>query len=100
MIWIDRITTVAKVIWAFLKLLAELLWVMLSVSVASLYYGVPDARDRIAKDWEKRILDWSRIPTESNPAIYRAGSLVALVVMLIFWIVIAEITVLVMRLLF
>ena len=83
--------------WA--RRVAGFTWVMISVSVASLYLGVPEARDRIARDWQERAIGMG-IPTIHDTRIYRAASTVALVVMLILWVVCAELTVLVLQLIF
>ena len=94
------VTGIAETVWRFIRLLAELIWIMLAVSVASLYHGVPESRKRIAVDWERRIIAWGRLTTDRLPVLYRVCTWVALAVILIFWIVIAEITVLILRLKF
>ena len=89
------VSALVPIIMAF----ARLIWVMVSTSVASLWVGVPEARKRIAEDWQKQALDWG-IDNIHAPEVYRVTAIVAVIVMVVFWIVCAEITVLVLRLVF
>ena len=83
----------------WVRLLAELVWMMIATSVSSLWTGVPTARERIIEDWKQRA-SRAGMPTEWLPQFGSIVAIVSVIVMIVFWVVCAEITVLVLRLIF
>ena len=84
-------------VWA--ERIIRMIWTMMAVSVSSLWVGVPTARERISEDWTQRATDWG-IGTIHRPQVKRIASVAALVVMIVIWVICAEITVLALRIIF
>lgn len=83
----------------WIRRLARVLWKILALSVVSFWLGVPEARDRIAEDIRDLVFNWG-IPTRHGDSIYRVFRIVAVTVIIICWIVYAEVIVLFLRLIF
>ena len=79
--------------------LANLIFIMLAVSIASIVHGVPGAAKQIGNDWAERVVGWG-IPSQTVDPMKPWFRRAAYVVMAIYWVVIAELTVLVLRWLF
>ena len=96
MVWMSQI---ARLIWRWLLRLAWLIWRMVSLSVASLWVGVRQSQNDMAEDCTNATLDWG-IDGRHDTTIKRIARVVVVVVAVLAWIVTAEITVLVLRLIF
>lgn len=95
----ERIISVYKAMMPVVRALARLLWTMIFVSGASLWVGVEEAQERIAKEWEEQAIRWGW-PNLEDSWLPTIVSTLALVVILVCWIITAEITVLLLRLIF
>ena len=83
----------------WIRRLARLIWVMVATSVAVWWLGVPEARRIIAEDWRDRAFRWG-IPTEHGNTVFQITRWVALFVMIIFYIITAELVVMALRIIF
>jgi len=97
--WMSQITSIAKVCWTWLLRLASLIWWMISIAVSSLWVGVRNSQDRIAETWTNQVIDWG-LDGRHDQTITRIARVAGLIVILLSWVVTAEITVLVLRLVF
>lgn len=77
----------------------RMLFVLMITAITSIFVGIPRSVDRIGDSWTEQVAEGG-IPVEHHQALRTGARIVAVITLILGWLVLASLTVFILRLLF